>query len=589
LDDHYDYPKFKLPGGWIPLGQSALLWATMGIANEDPGVNTNRWRVARATFNNSFRQTTKAEREAYLAQSMLNLGCVVHLLEDMGVPAHTRNDFVWGHYRNLLNSGNPLENWTEAQISTDNEIPDLFLTGWTPQPIIFSKIADYWDAGMEPSVPSTVSPSNDWGLAECTNYQFLSDYTVFRPNVNNTKYYFPNPAFSNLLPDFYEGEGIFRCRYATGYGVIHLAACLYTEKYNPAPICYTVTDNYFVYRDYASITIPRTIDYTTGLVNYFFRGILEVEAHSTGGSSAEITITNKSMNSTVEQALNGGTFWLYAYTHDGEAVPVEVSLSGGNNGILLYNEQMTGTFNIPSTSSPIMYYGVVYIGQIVPNSNPELLDTDDPQAVAYGRTASKTVLYFTNCATLYLDNPTQYDEELEQFTTSYRDVKAGFYYTPMQWVPIPETCEHCCNNDNPLTNIIPDGYTFPPEIYYEVITWPIISTDIDTFVYNLMAGALPEYVIIAHQDRSSMFNTEEDWNLWFDRTIPPTYDDTSHPWPGVDDPPIYTPGILYDPLTTWWSELPENDVGYAIYRAGPDNWIHHIMNAVDVTLENYQE
>jgi hypothetical protein len=41
-------------------------------------------------------------RERYMAETFLTLGHVLHLLQDMAVPAHTRDDFSIGHNREAL-------------------------------------------------------------------------------------------------------------------------------------------------------------------------------------------------------------------------------------------------------------------------------------------------------------------------------------------------------------------------------------------------------------------------------------------------------------------------------------------------------
>jgi len=55
----------------------------------------------------------------------MRLGCVLHLLEDMGVPAHVRNDFLFAHYRNVVDHGNPLEGWVERRRGDDWAGPEI--------------------------------------------------------------------------------------------------------------------------------------------------------------------------------------------------------------------------------------------------------------------------------------------------------------------------------------------------------------------------------------------------------------------------------------------------------------------------------
>jgi len=115
-------------------------------------------------------------REESLAKAFLNLGHVLHLIEDVGVPAHARNDFIEAHYRNSISRGNPLESHVEDEIE-ESGIPARWLESWTPTAKACNKMADYFDTDTRNNndyLGDGVSPPDTWGLAECTNYQFLS-------------------------------------------------------------------------------------------------------------------------------------------------------------------------------------------------------------------------------------------------------------------------------------------------------------------------------------------------------------------------------------------------------------------------------
>ena len=102
--------------------------------------------------------------------------------------------------------GNPLEQWTKDEVkpflSLKPEIPADWLNGWTPQPATFSKLADYWDTDSydddtQGYLGHAVSPPDSWGLAERSNYQFLSYSTIFKQEDSQTKYGFSHPAYAN--------------------------------------------------------------------------------------------------------------------------------------------------------------------------------------------------------------------------------------------------------------------------------------------------------------------------------------------------------------------------------------------------------
>ena len=91
---------------------SNLVWATGFIDKDrtpqDPWVNytpdleestssdddlkKRNWWVARNQFFHALTVEDPVQREKYLAETFRTLGYVIHLLQDVAVPAHTRND-----------------------------------------------------------------------------------------------------------------------------------------------------------------------------------------------------------------------------------------------------------------------------------------------------------------------------------------------------------------------------------------------------------------------------------------------------------------------------------------------------------------
>jgi len=389
LDNHTDYPDWDAPGwsSWLPLGQSAPVWGIEGTASEEPQNNNDRWAVVRSVFYESLSDPSKNVREARLAEAMLKLGCVLHLLEDMGVPAHTRNDFLFGHYRSLytLDWGNPLEGWVEEQI-----IANAGQSPWSGSgPVVFDKLVKYFDANEyigDYLGDGQWPPEDLWGLSECTNYQLLSLSTVF--GCSGVKYQFPHPAKENAEPNLLEpvpgGEKVYFN--GSNYGVTHLARDSYTHYratiwgyYYPVINSTTTTDDEQVFVDYAEVTIPRTIDYTTGLSNYFFRGRLSVEPNWADPNIAILTITNDSNNSGVPQILKGGIFELYWDDRDSNRAEVGdfVVAGWGPESILDYNDTVTATFTKQADAAA---YTLVYKGDICENQSDP--DPYDPNAVA---------------------------------------------------------------------------------------------------------------------------------------------------------------------------------------------------------------
>jgi hypothetical protein len=327
-------------------------------------------------------------RGHYLALTFLSLGHTAHLLEDMGVPPHTRNDFLFAHYRPPASAGNPFESWVEDQVKANGgQCP------WSGSgPVVFDRLAEYFDADVyvgDYLGDGETPPEGIWGLAECSNYQFLSLSTVF--GCTGIKYQFPHPAKEHTVIQTETNK-----TYFDGYGVQHLARESYTHHMvSSVGFAYDLvdstntTDDAGVFEDYAGITIPRTIDYATGLINYFFRGRLNVKRGSADPNiTTELVITNTSNNSGIPQALKGGTFEIYR--DDVNEIRTQVP-PGDITFIPAWTETRVlpndgGTTELIARFAPLAEearnYVVVYKGQI--SELPDDPDPDDANAIAAG-------------------------------------------------------------------------------------------------------------------------------------------------------------------------------------------------------------
>jgi len=394
LDNKTDHPNWSGFPTWSPFdltGESTLVWAVQGIAPMEPTVNNESWQDARDSFYQSIILPEKSDREKFLAMTLLDLGCVLHMIEDLGVPAHARNDFLFGHYRNAIDNGNPFESWVEEKVAGNN---------WSGTgPVVFNKLAKYFDADVYAGgyLGNGISPPPGiWGLSECTNYQFMSTSTVF--GCSGIKYQFPQPAkeHTTSLAEYGKiGDTVFQKIYFNGsnYGVLHLVRRSYTHYKKSiwggdvAVVDSTNTpDDVNVFEDYADITIPRTIDYATGLVNYFFRGRLNVEPNQIDPNIVKLVITNNSNNSGVPQTIKGGTFEIYR--DDTNDTRTKINPTG-----ITFTPQWTPASTLPNDggltkliaqfappAERVKKYIVVYKGSI--SENPADPDPNDPNAIA---------------------------------------------------------------------------------------------------------------------------------------------------------------------------------------------------------------
>ena len=165
-------------------GNSALLWSQKAAGTQWPGGNYS-WLDVRGYFLDGLRGSTKAMRDYYFAETFRGLGQLMHLVQDMSVPEHTRDD---GHYTYAYEewvAGSQDSNIPERKAVIDMALanPVSFDISELKQPSVFSEapipISRLFDSnrydGSNPAV--TVTPNI--GLAEYSNANFLTGDTLF--------------------------------------------------------------------------------------------------------------------------------------------------------------------------------------------------------------------------------------------------------------------------------------------------------------------------------------------------------------------------------------------------------------------------
>jgi Tol biopolymer transport system component len=221
----------------------------------------------------------------------------------MAVPAHVRND---NHGVSSILSG----------ISSQFDFYESIVER-TVDPLSFSAapfsfgpdfpLAAFWDSEIYRDLPTL--QSNLIGLSEYTSYNFFSEDTIFTEDLPTTAtHYFPHPRkeFTNavLKEELAEDGTTDQVYYVQGYDTVKLTA--YSYFYRPvldlaAPGTtlpgWTYHLDESVVRNNANILIPKAISYSAGLLDYFFRGQLEVTPVQGG-------LKVKNINS--EAMFNGG-------------------------------------------------------------------------------------------------------------------------------------------------------------------------------------------------------------------------------------------------------------------------------------------
>jgi hypothetical protein len=72
---------------------SAVEWATMDNGTQEPARDNYSWYDVRDYFHKALASKDKIDRDYYFALTFQGLGQLMHLVQDMSVPGHTRDDW----------------------------------------------------------------------------------------------------------------------------------------------------------------------------------------------------------------------------------------------------------------------------------------------------------------------------------------------------------------------------------------------------------------------------------------------------------------------------------------------------------------
>lgn len=270
---------------WDEAGLSDIWWGDASILWVQSFINEWSWQKEREYHRFALTAQSQTARKENFTKTLQGLGHIIHLLQDKSQPAHVRND---AHPLEGIGLLEGFESW-----AADNRLQILSLMSNAIFPVFSLNIplTQFWDTDQY----TGLNPSNSLsiGLAEYTNANFFSEDTIFNS--------FTYPLWSNVV-EYDEtidantgairtylkklGDGVTDGD-KLGYGdpIQHLAAGRWFYKYLPtsykaAGWGLKLDDQ--CYNDYASLLIPRAVGYSAGLLNYFFRGQMEVNRVSGG-------------------------------------------------------------------------------------------------------------------------------------------------------------------------------------------------------------------------------------------------------------------------------------------------------------------
>ncbi len=264
--------------------KSAILWAQeQGTFGSLFGGNYS-WKAVREYYHialtgrdlsGAIVASTQDDRGKYFGYTFQGVGQLMHLVEDMSVPAHTRDDaHVLYNYEDKVD---------EIRRTNLGDFQNLLST-----PVYFGNAIQNISTLFDTDQYNGTNPpsGNAIGLSEYTNANFFSEDTI-----NNSN--FPNPKISDTTTTIVERNftnTFWNTTYLRQYYLKNccgetnnnqgyfISAVDYLDYYRlqyptlsfALPKIPVLDNN--VYSDYASLLLPRAVGYSAGLLNYFFRG-----------------------------------------------------------------------------------------------------------------------------------------------------------------------------------------------------------------------------------------------------------------------------------------------------------------------------
>ena len=318
--------------GFIPplflTGKSSIQWSQQSIGRQSPG-GYYSWFDTRDSYYKALTSLAKTDRDKYFVETFRGLGQLMHLVQDLSVPAHARNQFHVGY---------DYEGWVNKNKSILSNLPPISFDQslLNPQsllaPVPFANIFDSEKyTGLNPEI--TIASSNI-GLSEYSNANFFSDRTIFKD--------YPHPKKENttaiLIEHVAEDGEIDKPYYVSGYQSEKLALYSYFAIIAPdlpGEWKYTLDD--VVYEDYAQKLMPRAVGYSAGFLDYFFRGKLQVTAVPVFQKNTIIYLRAKIKNLTPNETMKDGIVTLtYSYRPTGSTEDIWAQAPLVSSGTLEY-------------------------------------------------------------------------------------------------------------------------------------------------------------------------------------------------------------------------------------------------------------
>ena len=279
--------------GWQ--GESSLDWAL----RENPRYS---YEDAMDYFLEAFMAPTEAYRSIAYGDLFTSLGHIIHHIQDMAQPQHTRNEahcpaWVCEAIELIINEGIDTPSLYEKYTNDNYATVDYLIASdkTYPEAYMFQAAADFWQVDHNASVPDL-----DNGMAAFSSTRFVTRNRNFSTDSNGlikTPEGFPLPDGQGLSL----APAVGQCEIAGNQGSIsgmckHWAAAISDPLRNPVNIyieryvAESITNDFlitqglrkefvldmFAYEARWEILLPRAASLSAGFLNHFFRGRIDL-------------------------------------------------------------------------------------------------------------------------------------------------------------------------------------------------------------------------------------------------------------------------------------------------------------------------
>lgn len=311
------YPLMAPPFACFTPGQRADSWAIDGWFNSYSIADTHQH------LRTAIVGPTPSIRELGFRDTFRNLGQVVHLIQDMAQPEHTRND------QHLLGNGMPNGKCTPGSLYEKWTLNNL--TGTTALPYAANFFVGFEVIKM-PSYEAYFRDANGRGMAEFSNGNFVTQDTNYdtygntwgpltgrcvtfteprredaTPRIENVTETVvndpccPGPTVVTIPEYVYSYDTVDRYKNVSTLDNYHnhlssidheISLISMSDPLNGGEGLWSLSNH--SYRSRAAILIPRAVEYSAGIIDRFFRGKINVGWGQNQDGTWNMTITNQS-------------------------------------------------------------------------------------------------------------------------------------------------------------------------------------------------------------------------------------------------------------------------------------------------------